>query len=188
MGVRIIAGEFGGRAIETPGSFATHPMSERIRGAIFNKLIDEVQGVTVLDAFAGSGALGIEAVSRGAENAVLIEKDRKAQMVVRKNIDELGVSDRVRLIKADVKSVVGDLGRFSVIFADPPYKDVQIKVVAKLSSVLKDDGVLVLSLPVSMEGEMEGIFTDLELFDKRRYADAVIGYYKGIGGGGGEEV
>ena len=76
MNMRIIAGQFGGRSIEGSGTNRTHPMGERIRGSLFNIIGTEIQGATVLDAFAGSGALGFEALSRGAESATFIERDR----------------------------------------------------------------------------------------------------------------
>jgi 16S rRNA G966 N2-methylase RsmD len=103
MKLRIIAGEFGGRIIEAPSGFTTHPMGERIRNALFNMLGD-LSGKTVLDPYAGSGAIAIEAVSRGAASAVTIEKDRKAQEVIAANIANLHLENRVQLIRANCRA------------------------------------------------------------------------------------
>ena len=79
MNVRIISGEFGGRKIEAPDGDRTHPMSERVRNALFTRLGEVVSGATILDAFAGTGSVGIEALSRGARQATFVERDRIAQ-------------------------------------------------------------------------------------------------------------
>ena len=90
MRVRIISGEFGGRFIKTPPGSTTHPMGERVRSAMFNSLGESIRDARVLDAFAGSGAVGLEALSRGAESAVFVERDRVAQRVIAENISIFG--------------------------------------------------------------------------------------------------
>ena len=92
MNVRLIAGKFGGRTIEGSGTNRTHPMGERIRGSLFNIIGSEIEGATVLDAFAGSGSLGLEALSRGAKHATFVERDRVAQNVITNNMKTLGIS------------------------------------------------------------------------------------------------
>ena len=126
MKTRLISGEFGGRFIDSPHTDRTHPMGERMRGALFN-ILGDVDGLRVLDAFAGTGALGLEALSRGASEAVFIERDRVAQKVLQENIDALGVSDRAKLIKSSGSAWTDtpELQGFDLIFADPPYHDVQ---------------------------------------------------------------
>ena len=99
---RIIGGEFGGRVIEVPAS-ATRPTSDRVREAIFSKLMHDgvLDCAQVLDLFAGSGALGLEAISRGAKSAVLLDSSKKAAATAQKNIETLGVADRVRVAADD---------------------------------------------------------------------------------------
>src|SRR5881392_748421 len=98
--MRIIAGKLKGRQFQTPHGHRTHPMSDKARGALFNVLGD-IEGLTFLDAFAGSGALAFEAVSRGAKSIVAIERDRPAHSVIERNIKELGLSGQVKGVKAN---------------------------------------------------------------------------------------
>src|ERR1700756_1715958 len=97
--MRIIAGRLGGRRFASPRGHRTHPMSDKMRGALFNSL-GELAGLSVLDAFAGSGALAFEAVSRGAKGAVAIDLDRSAQQAIAANITALGLQDQVKLVRA----------------------------------------------------------------------------------------
>lgn len=149
MNVRIISGLFGGRTIAAPDRSSTHAMSERGRNALFNSLGDSVHGTSVLDAFAGSGALGIEAISRGASHATFVEKDRLAAKIIQNNVDMLGISGTTNVVKAGVASwqSANNHEQFDLIFADPPYEDVQFSTVAGLFGLLKPNGLMVLSHP-----------------------------------------
>ena len=120
---RIIAGEFGGRRIAVPRGAATRPTADRVREAWMSILTPYLENAVVLDLFAGSGALGLEALSRGAASAVFVERGPAALELIRKNIDLLGVADRARLVKGDALRFVADLGvgAYDIAFADPPY-------------------------------------------------------------------
>ena len=107
MNVRIIAGKYGGRFLKSPNSKGTHPMGERIRGAIFNKISGELAGARVLDAFAGTGALGLEALSRAAESVVFVEKDRKVARVLEENVRLLGAESGSKVIVAGLGAWLG---------------------------------------------------------------------------------
>ncbi len=96
MNVRIISGIYGGRTIKAPDNSKTHPMGERVRNAMFNSLGSEVHGARVLDVFAGTGAIGFEALSRGAASVDFIERDRMACQVLRENYSSLGKPLRSR--------------------------------------------------------------------------------------------
>ena len=150
MKVRIIAGEFGGRFIQAPPGSTTHPMGERVRSAMFNSLGETVRGARVLDAFAGSGAIGLEALSRGAESVVFVERDRVAQRVIAENIASLGVDEKSIVIKTTISNWLetsGVTGEFDVIFADPPYHNPQFSTVLRLMGLLKPGGTMILSHP-----------------------------------------
>ncbi len=177
MNIRIIAGYYGGRIIEGSGTRRTHPMSERIRGALFNSLASEVQGARVLDAFAGSGALGLEALSRGAKEAVFVERDRVAQKVIAKNIAKLQAEDRAHLSRATVSSWLGTYEgeSFDIIFADPPYHDPQLSTALELLGLLKPNGLMVLSYPG--RGEVPTELGDV-VVDIRSYGNAALAFYR----------
>ena len=121
--MRIIAGELGGRRIAAPPGKGTRPMLDRVREALFSSLGERVVDAAVLDLFAGSGSLGLEALSRGAARVRLVEADRKAAKLIRKNLELLGVAERVELVSADalVTSIWGE-GKYDLVFLDPPYR------------------------------------------------------------------
>jgi 16S rRNA (guanine966-N2)-methyltransferase len=122
---RIVAGVYGGRRLATPAGRDTRPTSDRVREALFSTLetMTGLRGARVADLYAGSGAVGLEAVSRGAAGAVLVESDARAARAVRENIRLLGAGNRVRLVVARVERVVAapPEAPFDVVFADPPY-------------------------------------------------------------------
>ncbi len=124
--MRVIAGEHGGRRLRTLAGRALRPTQDRIRESLFGVLGDEVAGARVLDLFAGSGALGIEALSRGAAAAVFVDRDPRALAVIRRNLDDLRLTDRARILRgllpADLKRVLSAHGPFDIILADPPYR------------------------------------------------------------------
>lgn len=177
MNVRIISGEFGGRKIESPDNQRTHPMGERIRNALFNSIGAEVEGTTILDAFAGTGAIGLEALSRGARAATFIEKDHIAQKILSKNIVSLNVDERATVVRTTVNNWLEtstDL-QFDIIFADPPYHDPQFSTVEKLLGLLKPGGLMVLSHPGKGEAPTR---PGVVVVDNRSYGTAVLTFYR----------
>lgn len=121
--MRIIAGRLGGRRIEAPEGLETRPTSDRVREALFSRL-GYVQGALVLDLYAGTGALGIEAISRGARRAVFVESARPAVAVIRANLEALGLAGETQVFaQAITRSLpfLAPLGPFDLVFLDPPY-------------------------------------------------------------------
>lgn len=120
--MRVVAGEFGGRKITAPPGTSTRPTTDRVREAIFNSLGSSgiLDGALVVDLFAGSGAVGIEALSRGAERCVFVERDRSALQSLDDNLDALGLDDRSKVITSDAMAVTSALD-CDIVFADPPY-------------------------------------------------------------------
>lgn len=174
--MRIIAGTLGSRVFESPHGHRTHPMGDKIRGALFNMLGD-MAGLTVLDAFAGSGALGFEAMSRGAKSVVAVEIDKSAQITIAKNKRQLGLDRSVQLIKASANAWLQTAGDpvFDIVLLDPPYDDLQLSLLQRLADCVAADGVLVLSWP----GDQP--LPDFATFDcvtKRSYGDAQLGFYQ----------
>ncbi len=176
--MRIIAGRLGGRLFESPGTFKTHPMGDKIRGALFNTLGD-IAGLSVLDPFAGSGALGFEAISRGAAQVLLIDQDRVAQRTIRQNIRTLGLVRRVKLISASANAWLttspANSRMFDIVICDPPYQDLQPTLLQRLAACVKPGGVLVLSYPADTALP---VFMGCTLIRERNYGDATLAFYR----------
>jgi 16S rRNA (guanine966-N2)-methyltransferase len=126
--MRIIAGELGGRKILTPLTETTRPITDRAKQSLFDALGDRIDGANVLDAFAGTGSMGLECLSRGARRVVFVERDRGALLNLRKNITALGLEQRSVVLPIDAYRVVRhaalnneELGLFDLAFIDPPY-------------------------------------------------------------------
>ena len=121
--LRIIAGEFKGRRLKTPATDKVRPTADRVREAWFSILQHSIPGARVLDLYAGSGALGFEALSRGAESAVFVESHRTSLEVLRANAESLNVTQRVTIHRSDAMRFAERLqpGEYDVAFADPPY-------------------------------------------------------------------
>jgi 16S rRNA (guanine966-N2)-methyltransferase len=117
--VRVVAGEFRGRRLAAPRGARTRPTADRVREALFSMLGD-VSGARVLDLYAGSGALGIEALSRGAESAVFVERDPRAVAVIERNLASLGLEQEVHRQDA-VRFLTRGAGTYDLVFCDPPY-------------------------------------------------------------------
>lgn len=159
--MRIIAGRLGGRQFASPKGHRTHPMSDKMRGALFNALGD-ISGLTVLDAFAGSGAISFEAVSRGAAHAMAVERDRQAQQAIAESIEKLGISGQIKLIKASAGSWLGtsdDL--FDIVVVDPPWEDPQINLLLRLADRTKPGGLFVSSIRNASDLSLRGNFHEL---------------------------
>lgn len=177
MNVRLISGEFGGRLLDAPPGRRMHPMGERIRNAMFNSIGGEVKGAKVLDAFAGTGAVGLEALSRGAEHVTFIERDKLMQKILAGNIERLDVDKRTTLIKTSVNNWLTSNGPelFDLVLADPPYHDTQFSTIEKLFDLLKPGALMVLSHPG--KGEVPAK-TGVIVVDNRSYGNADLTYYR----------
>jgi 16S rRNA (guanine966-N2)-methyltransferase len=124
--VRVIAGLAKGHPLVAPRGRGTRPTADRVREAVFSSLLPHLPGARVLDLYAGSGALGIEALSRGAAHATFVERDRGALRAIADNLDTTGLGDRAEVVAADVRSALGRLAGaqepFDVVLLDPPYR------------------------------------------------------------------
>jgi 16S rRNA (guanine966-N2)-methyltransferase len=126
--MRVVAGKFRGRALKGPSSNAIRPTSDRLRESVFNILVhahgDPIADARVLDLFAGTGALGIEAISRGARFALFVEDSAEGRAIIRENVDTLGLGGVTRVFRRDATKL-GDahpVEPFSLVFCDPPYE------------------------------------------------------------------
>jgi 16S rRNA (guanine(966)-N(2))-methyltransferase RsmD len=150
--MRIIAGTYRGRVLQAPDGLATRPTSDRLRETLFNVLAPRIQGATFLDLYAGSGALGIEALSRGASRAIFVERAKPALCVLSANLARLDISSGFRV---DAISAAGFLRRphletFDIVFLDPPYDakkeyEVSLTQLGTLSTQLLSPAALVIA-------------------------------------------
>lgn len=169
--MRIIAGEKKSRKIEAPEGQETRPTADRIKEAMFSILQNRLYDARVLDLYAGSGALSLEALSRGAGQAVLVDKSFKACRVIRQNIETLGYQEKTQLLNMEDRKAIEWLekeGRqFDLIFLDPPYRLETTAICQRLAEKLMADGGLILcehdrkTPPETPDG--------LELRDRREY-------------------
>ena len=165
--MRIIAGSNKGHRIAAPKGEQTRPTSDFVREAAFN-LIGPVDDATVLDLFAGSGALGLEALSRGARHAVFVDSDREACRAINSNLDKLGLEATV-LCQDAVRAAAADRGAYDLILADPPYDYARLDALGPhLSRLLAPNGLLVYQTAARTEPAIEG----LEVRTSRKYGSA----------------
>jgi len=159
--VRIIAGEKRGHTIFAPRGRETRPTSDRVRENVFNIVASWVEGARVLDLYAGSGAMGLEALSRGAASALFAESDPDAVRVIERNLDKLGLTGArvVRLAATTALTQESGAGRkYDLVLVDPPYDMTNYDSLARyLPAVLADDGLLVIETAAKIEPELPGL-------------------------------
>ncbi|WP_212833156.1 16S rRNA (guanine(966)-N(2))-methyltransferase RsmD [Catellatospora sp. TT07R-123] len=189
---RIVAGRYGGRRLRTPDGRDTRPTSDRVREALFSALesMTDLGGARVLDLFAGSGAVGLEALSRGAAHALLVESDARAIRVIRENIATLGAAGAA-VAAGRVGTVLAagpQGGPYDVVFADPPYPLTEPELTAALAALvghgwLADGAVLVVERATrSPEPSwVEGVTADRG----RRYGESTLWYGRAVAQSGG---
>lgn len=186
--MRIIAGKCRGRVLRAPGldsvNAGIRPTADRVKEALFSILGVRVRGAKVLDLYAGTGALGLEALSRGADLAVFVDQGEGAVALVKKNVELCGLSERSVIIRRDLSGGLSFLrqscpvGGFDLIFLDPPYRQ---GLVASFLLTLNELRLLAgKGLVICEEGaevELAEIYPGLKLADRRRYGDTGIWFY-----------
>lgn len=179
--MRIVGGDSRGRRLKPPPSDRIRPTSDRIREAIFDLLGPGPYSGSVLDLFAGTGALGLEALSRGFETAVFVEKDRVALGIIRENLARCGYEGRVRVEEKDVLhflKVLDAAAPFALVLLDPPYKKQLVqKTLERLagSRWVQDDGTIVCETERDLE--LPGRVEMLERVKHKRYGDTAVHLY-----------
>lgn len=147
--MRVIAGIHKGRTLKAPTWDGLRPTSDRLRETLFNVLAPRVQGARVLDLFAGTGAVGIEALSRGAAHATFVESDRRAQALIAENLERCGISGGYAIIRASASRAVEQLRRgssfvpFDLVLLDPPYDHAAAEALTGVDALVAPDGLVV---------------------------------------------
>jgi 16S rRNA (guanine966-N2)-methyltransferase len=174
---RLVAGTHRGRRLRVPAGSGTRPTSDRAREGLFSSLqsLLDLDGSRVLDLYAGSGALGLEAVSRGAAEAVLVERDPRALASLRANVAELGLAAQV--VEADVDAfLAGPAEPFDLALLDPPYEVDVDPVLGRLGPWLADGAVVVVER--ASRGRPPGVPDGWEALRDRRYGEATLWYFR----------
>lgn len=170
----MIAGEFRGRRLASARTRDTRPTAERVREALFSILGADVEGARVLDLYAGTGALALEAVSRGARTATCVERGRAALAALQRNTRDLGLEDRVTIVRDDalafVRRIADERDRFDLVFCDPPYDEPAGPIVEALGAGRWWTTAAVLEHPAGRPPEAPAGL----LADTRRYGDTGV--------------
>jgi len=182
--LRIVAGKFRGKALLSPSDDSIRPTSDRARESVFNILASRISvhldGLKVLDLFAGTGALGLEALSRGASSAVFVDISAEARGIIRDHIQEFGIAGIAKLLRRDATELglAGTLGPFDLVFLDPPYGKglgEQALVSLKAGNWLAKDATIVLEESSDVELALpEGFSID----DRREYGAAAVHFIR----------
>ena len=188
--MRIIAGKYRGRKLKSPQSLATRPTSDRLRETLFNILAPRIKGARFLDLCAGSGAVGIEALSRGAAHATLVDQSRRMCALIQANLEEFGLNDEERevvcseasaFLRRRVKGIARDKhGAFDIVFFDPPYAtdyEVVLKTLGDKAGVLLAVEAIVV-VEHHKKRELNGELGSLHLYRSLQQGDSVLSFYE----------
>lgn len=173
----VVGGQYRGFKLQSPQDQHTHPMGAREKNALFNRLAGRLAGAKVLDAYAGSGALAAEALSRGAAEVVLVEKAPKVAAVAQRNLAQLAPQAKNWRVETSTVSEFAERATetFDLIIADPPYDRLDLAELSQVARLLALDGVFVLSHPRKLTPPQ---FTGLEQISSKSYAGATITFYQ----------
>jgi len=165
--MRVISGSVRGRMLKALEGSETRPTTDKVKESIFNIIQFDIEGRRVLDLFSGSGQLAIEAVSRGAEYAVAVDKSKYAVEIIKENVKRCNFEDKIKIYKGDFTEVLSKGGKFDLIFLDPPYdSDLLLKSLNLIVSfdILSNDGIIICETDVS-----QSILEYSDLFNRKEY-------------------
>jgi len=180
--LRIISGEFRGRKLEKLEGMDIRPTSDRVKESLFNMLGARVAGCSFLDLFAGTGGIGIEAYSRGAQQVVFIDESAKSIKVLKSNLEKLKVEESVEVYNTDYINAINRLAmdqrKFDIIFIDPPYlKDFEKNALLHISEhgLLQDDGIVVVEHDI--QDKMPENAGSLDIQRQKKYGNTMLTFY-----------
>jgi 16S rRNA (guanine966-N2)-methyltransferase len=174
--MRIISGYLKGKTFNNTSN-STHPMSEKIRGGLFN-ILGDIEGLTLLDCYGGTGAISFEAISRGVKSVTIVEANKKAQQSIASSIKSLELASSVKLINSTVSKFINnwDNQSFDLVICDPPFdKNIDVDTIQSLEESVSDNGLLILSLPIV---DVEFDFKTLSEIKNKIYGDARLVFFR----------
>lgn len=174
--MRIVGGIYKGRVLCPFEKIGVRPTSDMTRESLFNILQFKIPNAKFLDLFAGTGAVGIEALSRGAKEVWINDFGKESVALIKKNLSKLGIENGVKVTNFDAVSLVKNtIDKFDIIFIDPPYKsDLGLEVLSNIANALSDDGIAIFESDVPFDKEISG----LAVYDRRRYGKAHLTFFK----------
>lgn len=177
--MRIITGEARGRKLLTPKGLKTRPTADRVKESLFNILGPRVIDAVVLDGFAGTGNLGLEALSRGAKFSYFVEQDKEAFNCLSQNIKALGYEEKSKAIKGDLLKILPGLKeQFDIVFLDPPYgKELEKLAVSEILklNLLKENGLIIIETAAKISLNLN--YKNLMLIREAKYGSTLLGFY-----------
>ena len=183
--MRVISGQYRGRMLRTPKGLEVRPTSDRLRETLFNILAPCIEGCRFLDLCAGSGAVGIEALSRGARDVVFVDLSRRACAVIEENLESIGIANGARIVNRDalsaLKRLAGESEQFDIAFFDPPYaSELYSKVMAQLGAgeLLAAEGIVITEHRAKTPPEPE--YGDLRVYRQVKQGESSIAFYSRI--------
>ncbi len=183
--MRVISGSARGRKLKSPKSSETRPIMDRVKTALFDILAPEIMGMRVLDLFAGTGAVGIEALSRGAESATFIERSPEAWRLVRENLALTNLSDRAEVLRADAFAYLQQAAAagctFDLVYIAPPqYVNMATQALIQLDAapLTEPDGLVIIQIHPQERAELDALtLKRLRRYDERRYGSTLLLFY-----------
>ena len=174
--MRVVAGTARGVRLRAKEGLTTRPTTDRVKEAVFGSLQFDIPGAKVLDLFAGSGGMGIEALSRGAESAVFVERDREAVRIIKSNLEATRLTQRARVMAEDCQTAVSALCEpFDFIFMDPPYA---CGVYQSICDALTASGAFGAKTVLIAEHDGRGVIAGLMKIKEKKYGKTVISFYR----------
>jgi len=175
--VRVVGGTFRSRVLLEFKGNDIRPTSDKVRESLFNILQNNIYGSTFLDLFCGTGAMGIEAISRGAKRVAFNDISRDSIALTKKNLLRLGVEEGVKIFNSDASVFLKTtFDKYDIIYIDPPYKsDYGIKALECVKDVLADGGIVVYESETPFDGQIDGLY----VYDTRKYGRVHLTFFKG---------
>lgn len=176
--MRVITGTAKGRKLDTLFGTDVRPTTDMVKEAVFSAIQFDIEGRTFLDLFAGSGQMGIEALSRGAEDAVFVDTNPDAISIIKSNLEKTGFSERSKVIRSDYFSFIASCReQFDIAFIDPPYREGLFeKALSAVSGIMKSHGIIVCEHPTDIK--LPEALGDFKIERERKYSKIVITIYR----------